>query len=179
MLPGLGLAALAGLAIGAAWLLRAAPAQSEHQTKLAVFTQNGVNVEITLLDRGAAGAWLIGVFTPTQQHFHLYSADLPPKGVNGLGRPTRLEIVSGNALRPAGPLAVDQAATSEYLDVLKLSLSVYPEGAVTLRLPVTRSAGATGSVELSVTYEACSDGACLPPVVDKRVSVPAAALGGQ
>jgi hypothetical protein len=51
-------------------------------------------------------------------------------------------------------------------------LLVYPEGPVTLRLPILLPEGEGWFDEqVSVTFMACSDGTCCPPVVGKLVTV--------
>src|SRR5438552_3527953 len=61
---------------------------------LAEFTENGVAVEITLSQDKPGHRSLTAVFTPTDKDFHLYSKDLPRNGIQGVGRPTLLEVVS-------------------------------------------------------------------------------------
>ena len=48
---------------------------------LASFTENGVTVAIALENDSSGQAWLVGTFTPVQEHFHLYSKDLPKDGI--------------------------------------------------------------------------------------------------
>jgi hypothetical protein len=139
---------------------------------LASFVQNGVLVDIGLQQDDSQRFWLAGRFAPKQGNLHLYSKDLPREGIMGIGCPTRLEIVSQGNIRPAGPLQADQPVISLRVEILNQSYPVYPDGPVSLRLPVTLAATITPSpTELSVTYMACSAGACLPPVVDKRIWV--------
>ncbi len=143
------LACLSGRSLGA-----------EH---LATLTKNFVSVEISL-ERGAgSSATLIGVFTPTLPTLHLYSVDL--KGE--LGVPTRLEPKQGGALVAAGALTADQKP--HVVD----DLSVYPEGPVTVRLPITLPGTADGAaVEATVlvSYMAC-DQACRNPVIKQAVTI--------
>ena len=143
-----------------------------HSAQLADFDQNGVRVTIRLDADPALGARLTGVFTPDQPEFHLYSKDLPRGGLQGVGRPTLLEIAAPGAFRADGPLTADQPEVAHYDEVLKMAFPVYPAGAVSLHLPVERTASGAGqTVVLSVTYMACKNGACLPPVIDRRVQV--------
>ncbi|WP_344446994.1 hypothetical protein, partial [Kitasatospora nipponensis] len=121
---------------------------------------NGVTVSVTLVAATDGGSAIRATFTPDMPGFHLYSVDLPDGGVDGLGIPTRLSVrgdltatgsptagVSTRLLRPAG---------------LTVDLPVYPDGAVTLTLPVRR----TGShqADVIVSYGACSENRCLVPV---------------
>jgi hypothetical protein len=136
-----------------------------------VHSEVAVKIEVK---KSAAGKWeLLGTFKPTRENFHLYSKDLPRKGIRGIGRPTLMEVVSSSdAIRWMGELKAYQAPMTILYAPLYLSVPVYPPGAVELSLPFewvgdTR----TAVIELSVTYMACSDQLCLSPVMDKRFKV--------
>jgi cytochrome c biogenesis DsbD-like protein len=107
---------------------------------------------------------LTATFTPRRSGFHVYSVDLPAAGVQGLGVPTRVQP-SGGATA-TGDLVADQPVRSLDYPSLGLTLPVYPDGPVTLRLAVERS---RSEPEVRVTYAACSEALCLPPVRDARV----------
>jgi hypothetical protein len=156
----------------------AAPATRADRWPLTGFTERDVTVELAVERDSTGGTWLAGTYTPTRPAFHLYGKDLPQTGISGVGRPTRLGIVSCSAIRAVGSLAADQPTHDLFVPMLGLTLPVYPEGPVTLRLPVTFDAGDDAVAELSVTYMACSSRKCLPPVVDRRVAVtlPVAAI---
>lgn len=141
---------------------------SIYPLSLAEFTQSKVSVAIRLERDPDGGVTLAATFTP-EAGLHLYSMDIPRAGVEGLGRPTLLELPPGSRLQPAGELA----ASLEALPVDELQpLPVYPEGPVTMRLPVQLPQGSGWYDEqVSVTYMACTDGQCCPPVVDLRVVV--------
>jgi len=145
--------------------------------ELASFTARDVAVEVSLERDGAGKAWLAGRFTPTRAGYHLYGKDLPREGIRGIGRPTLLEIAGAPGMRPAGPLQADRHPETLTADLLGLSFPVYPAGPVTLRRPVTFARHGATTAELSVTYMACTEGACLPPAIDRRftVTIPAAA----
>ena len=135
--------------------------------------ENEVSVTVEVVRRPAGQLEMLAKFTPTREHFHLYSKDLPKNGVDGLGRPTLIEVVSPfGAIRPTGALTADQPTHDLHFESLGLIFPVYPEGIVTLRLPFefTGTDGAD-SVELSVTYMTCSDQVCLAPVIDRRFTV--------
>jgi hypothetical protein len=139
---------------------------------LTTFSQNSVDVAIGLENDPAAGTRLTGRFTPTQPEFHLYSKDLPRDGLEGIGRPTLLEIVSTETMEISGPVTVDQEEEINYVEVLDLGFPVYPAGPVTIHIPVKIAPGSGGKeAELSITYMTCKGGACLPPVIDKRITV--------
>ncbi|MBI4732499.1 MAG: hypothetical protein HY781_10350 [Chloroflexi bacterium] len=135
---------------------------------LASFTENRVTVEIALEFDETGQAWLAAAFTP-EEGYHLYSKDIPRGGVDGLGRPTLLELVPGSRLEPAGELTESVGAQQEEGPE---GLLVYPEGPVTLRLPVNLPEGAGWFDEqVSVTFMACASGVCCPPVAGKLVQV--------
>ena len=144
--------------------------QSERWS-LTRFAEHDVAVEIVLERSPSGKTWLVGTYTPSQGTLHLYGKDLPKAGIHGVARPTLLEFVSSASIRPAGPLAADQPTIELQVAALGLTFPVYPEGAVTLRLPVTLTAKDSATAVLSVTYMACSDRICLPPVIDKRIAV--------
>ncbi len=139
------------------------------------FTQNGVTVEVHLEGDEQQGLVLVATYTPLQHGYHLYSKDLPRTGINGVGRPTLLEISPSDngALSAAGDLAESVAAEPEIIEGFDEPFMVYPEGPVTLRLPVSRPPGIApgATTALAFTYMACSGGNCLAPVVGKIVSV--------
>lgn len=140
---------------------------------LATFTENEVRVDIALEKIPSGQMLLVGTFTPKQEHFHLYSKDFPREGIDGIGRPTLVEITSEDVLQPIGALIANQASHDFYSEELKQSFPVYPDGAVILSLPVklvSNGNNATLPIELSVTYLACGNGVCLPPVIDKRIT---------
>jgi hypothetical protein len=136
---------------------------------LATSTKNYVTVTISL-DWDAAGqAWLSAAFVPMEPQFSLYSKDLPRKGVNGLGRPTLLELVPGSRLRVLGPLS--ESVVSKQGDG-PAGLLLYPPGPVTLRLPVgLPEEEGWFDGQLSVTYMACSGGICKFPVEGKMIPI--------
>jgi hypothetical protein len=139
-----------------------------YPLSLASFTENEVTVEIRLEQENGGQFFLAATFTPEAGH-HLYGKDLPAGGVDGLGRPTRLELVPGSGLVAAGELmeSVSALPADEPPGLL-----VYPEGPVTLRLPVQLpEGGGWFDEQVSVTYMACTDGQCCPPVLGKLVAL--------
>ena len=152
-----------------------------------VFNKNGVNVVITL-ERDASSATaatLVGVFTPDPKHpqaLHLYGLSLP---AGGAGIATRMALPSDSPLKIRGELTADQV-THEMA-----GLAVFPEGPVTLRLPVTltvsalqgqplqvqplqgqgQGEGALQAVTVLVDYLACTHDSCLIPVIRGKVTL--------
>src|SRR5260221_14615528 len=83
---------------------------------LATFTENGVRVEITLSRDSAGDAYLSATFTPTEPAFHLYGSNLPRTGIEGVGRPTLLEIISARGIEPSGPLSASVETLEDRVD---------------------------------------------------------------
>lgn len=137
---------------------------------LASLSQNYVEVRVSLEIDSDAETWLTATYTPLDAGAHLYALDLPPDGVNGVGRPTRLELPPGSPLQALGPptALVEAAAQDSFFSDLR----VYPPGPVTLRLPVILPPGAAWvEAQVSVTYMACKGNACRPPVIHGLIPV--------
>lgn len=140
---------------------------------LSSFTENGVRVEITL-EQDANGRWLVAsTYTPIDAHVHLYSTDLPRAGLNGAGRPTLLELPPQTSVYPIGQLTVDKSVVLDPFPTLNTAFPIYPDGPVTLRLPIEIETHDTRlDMTVKVTYMACSStGFCLPPVENKPVKL--------
>lgn len=152
------------------WAAAGARVQSERWL-LTRFAEHEVAVEIALERDRSGKTWLVGTYTPSRAGFHLYGKDLPKAGIHGVARPTLLELVSSTSIRPAGPLIADRPTIDLHVAALGSTFPVYPEGAVTLRLPVTLTPRDAATAELSVTYMSCSDRTCLAPVIDRRIAV--------
>jgi len=148
---------------------------AEEPISLASFTENYVEVSI-VLEQNASGNYILSaIFTPPEG-YHLYSKDIPITGIDGLGRPTLLELTSNSTTKATGTLIEDVKA--EVPDFGPKELLVYPVGAVTLSLPVKLPAGDDWiEDELQVTFMACSASQCKPPVVAKRLLVPIPGAG--
>jgi hypothetical protein len=152
------------LAVGTA----CAPAVSEP-IALAAFTQNYVDVSISLERDPAGNAFLSATFTPLEG-YHLYSKDISIHGVGGLGRPTLLELTADSQMTALGALL--ESAPAQEPDFEPKELLVYPAGPVTLRLPVELPSGNHWiEDEIKVTYMTCSAYQCKPPVEGKIVLV--------
>jgi hypothetical protein len=144
------------------------PAPSES-ISLASFTENYVEVSIDLEHSAEGNYVLSATFTPPNG-YHLYSKDIPRTGINGLGRPTLIELSSSSLMKATGTLF--ESVKAQAPDFEPKELLVYPIGAVTLSLPVELPPGdGWAEDELKVTYMACSASQCKPPVVAKNVSV--------
>jgi hypothetical protein len=145
-----------------------APAAREPLA-LASFSENFVEVSISLEHDATGSALLAATFTPASGH-HVYSKDIPARGLEGLGRPTLLELTSGSRLTALGELIESVAAQEP--DFEPKELLIYPEGPVTLRLPVRLPPGREWiEDEIKVTYMACTAYQCKAPVEGKIVQI--------
>lgn len=132
-------------------------------------SENGVEVSI-FLEHTAEGVFLLhATFTPPEGD-HLYSKDIPISGVDGLGRPTLLALVGESKMQALGSLT--ESVPALLLDFEYQKLPIYPDGAVTLTMPIALPNG-EGWVNdvVSVTYMACNDNGCKPPVIGKIIPV--------
>ena len=144
---------------------RASPAISTLAT--ATHTRAGVSVRVSLVALGSAGWQLKVLFTPLSPGFHLYSLSLPDGGEQGLGIPTRLSV--RGALNATGVVTAAEPTQQLDIAVLGVKLPVYPDGPVTLDLPVRHADGTAAQVVVS--YGACSAATCLAPVIDEAIPV--------
>ena len=136
--------------------------------QLASFTENYVGVSIRL-ESEDGNYFLAATFTPPAGH-HLYSKDVPMGGLEGLGRPTLLELPAESQMKARGDLT--ESVPAQEPDFEPRQLLVYPAGSVTLRLPVALPSGNKWvKDEVKVTYMACSAYQCKPPVEGKIVQV--------
>src|SRR5258708_4171720 len=139
---------------------------------LTSFTQNGVQVNVSLEKDSTGQMSLAATYRPMNAGYHLYSKDLPRNGLDGVGRPSLLEI-SGNGVQATGTLLESVHPIELNATWSQEPVPVYPEGPVTLRLPIKLLESTASSVvaELSLTYETCSATTCFPPVVGKTIPV--------
>jgi len=106
------------------------------------------------------------VFSPDDSGFHLYDSELPMTGVMGIGRPTLIEVGDDKGLAEVGALVADKSALTHFDKAINAALSVYPDGPVTLYLPIRFESAPEGPTQLpiQVTYMSCSDQRCNVPV---------------
>lgn len=149
--------------------LASACSAKEEALKLADFTKNSVTVSIYLSAPKEGPSFLVAAFVPSDG-LHLYSKDIPRNGVDGLGRPTLLELTQASQMKAAGELM--ESVPAQIPDFEPKDLLVYPAGLVTLTLPVTFPIGKNWvDDEISVTYMACNDTGCRAPVVNQIIAV--------
>ena len=121
------------------------------------------------------GYILSATFTPPDG-YHLYSKDIPLNGVEGLGRPTLLELTEYSQLHALGVLTESVKTMEPNFEPKELL--VYPSGAVTLSLPIELPSGDTWLDDtVKVTFMACSASTCKPPVTGKIVPIRVPGVG--
>ena len=137
---------------------------------LTTFSENGVEVVVKLQRAANGDVSLTALYTPLEAGFHLYSKDLPRNGIGGVGRPTLLELSPNTKMQAAGDLTASIASKMHV--TYPNALPVYPDGPVTLTLPI-RLPDSYNWVqdEIVLTYMACSDTLCQAPVIEKTISI--------
>jgi hypothetical protein len=140
---------------------------------LAEFTESYVKVSI-VLEQGEVGeAVLLATFIPTEADAHMYSMELPKEGIDGLGRPTLIELPDRARMQVAGEMQESLPAEEDEVASDLPALPVYPAGPVTLRLPVLLPGGQGELVDdqILITYMSCTPRGCHKPVFEKLVAV--------
>lgn len=144
--------------------------------ELASATEFKVAVSITLTPTGDGQALLSATFTPQEPSLHLYSKDIPKTGLDGLGRPTLLELAKDSPLQAIGKLT--ESAAPEVPTSPPYELLVYPAGSITLTQQVLLPEGNEWlDDQVVVTYMACDDTGCRPPVQEKPIAIKIPARG--
>jgi hypothetical protein len=136
----------------------AAPMSVEH------FEQSHVEVRLHVDVRAGGSRTVVAEFLPTEEGVHLYGIELPQGGIEGAGMPTRLEVAD-EAWTAAGPVTASTAAVLVSYPGFVEPFPVYPDGPVTLELPVRPVSEDLGSIQVEVSFMACtSSGLCYLPV---------------
>ena len=142
---------------------------SSMPIQLASFTENDVSVSVDL-EQSSAGTYVLSATFMPPDGYHLYSKDLPMHGINGIGRPTLLELTTDSQMKALGRLAESIPAENFYFE--HNEFMVYPLGAVTLSLPIELPLVNTWVTDkLKITFMTCSSTQCKPPVEGKIVSI--------
>ena len=130
---------------------------------------NKVAVSIKLTHPKEGFFFLDATFIPPSG-YHLYSKDLPRTGINGQGRPTLLELPSNSRMQSIG--APTESVASDMVGYEPDGPLVYPEGPVTLTLPIKLPL-TSGWVndQISLTYMACTAMSCKVPTMGKLIPV--------
>jgi len=118
-----------------------------------------------------------GIFTPDDAGYHLYSSALAKTGVGGIGRPTLIEVSDVALIQEIGPLVSSEKAVDHHDDVLDMTFPIYPDGPVTVYLPLRlNSAPKTPTqIPVKITYMSCSKANCNVPIEGDvaEITVPA------
>ncbi|MEU9132742.1 protein-disulfide reductase DsbD family protein [Kitasatospora sp. NPDC048540] len=133
----------------------------------ATFSDGGVTVALSLGNWDGNKGTASITFTPEKAGYHIYSMDLPPDGIDGLGRPTVIKLtgsltMSGAPSTTSAIRQITDAGTST-------EVPVYPDGPVTFTVPLAKSG--TGEATTLISYAACSEDGCLAPVDDHPVAL--------
>jgi hypothetical protein len=131
-----------------------------ERARLTEFSSNGVRVVIFAESDPKGQPLLRATFAPIERGFHVYSKDLDTRATGGVGTPTQFGLLPHHSIKTAGPLFADAAPEKHQ------GIDIYPDGPVSLRLPVQFVAGATNiAAQVAISYMACkTDGVCLRPV---------------
>ncbi len=137
-----------------------------EQARLAEFSSNGVRVAVFMESDSHGQSLLRATFTPIDQGFQLYSKDLDLQMTGGVGLATRFELLPESSVTVAGQPFTDVAPYSHRVPELNTTVEIYPDGPVSLRLPIQLVGAATNiTAQVSVSYMACqTNGKCLLPV---------------
>ncbi|MFD3165088.1 hypothetical protein [Herpetosiphon sp. NSE202] len=128
-------------------------------------------VELRLERDSANQIILAATYQPKEPHLHLYSKDLPRNGVDGMGRPTLLELPQAGQLRSVGPIIADAIAAPDPTLQTAKPLLIYPAGPVTLRMPVELDAQQPNQ-QILLSFMLCSSkGYCTSAVEQLPVTI--------
>lgn len=142
------------------------PAKAGGAAPTTRFTENGVTVTLSVSDWHAPNGTLTAVFTPEETGFHLYSTDLPPTGIEGVGRPTAMDVAG--VLRADGKLTAAAEVRTISVPGVDAPVPVYPDGPVTTTLAFR--ADGNGDATVLLGYASCSsEEGCTIPVSDRPV----------
>jgi hypothetical protein len=130
---------------------------------------NNITVTINLTRSIDSTFFLEATFIPPSG-YHLYSKDLPLSGVSGQGRPTLLELPPDSRMQSIGK--VTESVASEMVGYEPDGPLVYPDGPVTLSLPI-KLPYFNGWVDdqIRLTYTACTAVSCKIPTIGKLIPV--------
>lgn len=154
----------------------------KYQQQPVVHHDDGGRVKVELSSAWSDDGMLVirGIFTPDDAGFHLYSCEMSKQGVDGIGRPTLIEVEAADVFTEIGPLVSSTTAISHHDETLNMTFSFYPDGAVTLYLPLRLASPSQAPAQLPVklTYMSCSDMRCNAPVEAAVAEIPIAASIG-
>ncbi|ABX06719.1 MAG TPA: hypothetical protein DEF47_20135 [Herpetosiphon sp.] len=146
--------------------------QAPYQVIEVLQTVDSQHAQVELrLERDSTNQMILAAtYQPKEPHLHLYSKDLPRNGVDGLGRPTLLELSQAGQIRSIGPIVADAiAAPDPTIETAKLL--IYPAGPVTLRMPVELDLQQPNQ-QILLTFMLCSSkGYCTSSVEQLPVTI--------
>jgi hypothetical protein len=144
-----------------------------ERARLAEFTSNGVHVVVFMEVDSQGQPLLRASLTPTDPELHLYSKDHNPDKVDGTGLATQLELLPNPSVRIGGRVFTDVAPQTRRVSTLKIPVAIYPDGPVSLRLPIRFTGDATTvTARVALSYMACkTNGECRHPVERHVVDV--------
>jgi thiol:disulfide interchange protein len=134
------------------------------------FAKHGVLVKLAVKYGEAGETWITARFDPLDGTDYLYSQESPMEGINGIGRPTRLELSGDITLK--GAVETSVPSVEKRFDDIAGEFTVYPPGQVLLSQPVEFADVPIATFDIAVTYMSCSNlGVCRPPVVRQTLQV--------
>ena len=131
-------------------------------------------VEVRIhLEHSDEGTTVVAEFRPLEDGLHLYGRDLPMEGIDGAGRPTRVDVADAG-WRAVGPPQPSVDAENVVLAGFEEPFPTYPDGPVTMRQAIESIGDLDdGRIDLSITFMACSSaGVCFAPVERHAMSLP-------
>jgi len=161
--------AIVALAITVAAASACGPSAPSVQER---FEPSRVEVRIRL-ERSDEATTVVAEFRPLEDGLHLYGRDLPMEGIDGAGRPTRVDVADAG-WRAVGPPRPSVDAENVVLAGFEEPFPTYPDGPVTLRQAIESTGDLDdGRIDLSITFMACSSaGVCFAPVERHALSLP-------
>jgi len=160
-------------------------AKLSYTTDPVVHHDDGGRVSVAVSSAWSDDGLLVirGVFTPDDEGFHLYSNELPRQGVDGIGRPTLIEVDDVEFVKASRPLVASAKAHEHHDSTLDMTFSLFPDGPVTLYLPLQIKDQPQSPMQLPVklTYMSCSEMRCNSPVEGAvaEIVVPAVAINAE
>jgi hypothetical protein len=136
--------------------------------------ENDVKVTVFLEYDDKELPLLTALFEPLLKGHHFYSKNTPKTGVDGIGRPTLIELSPNASIVARGNLIESRSAIMDAYTGLAEPLYIYPDGPITLQLPITIPTSNQKSLTetIFVTYMTCSsNGLCTAPVVEKAINI--------
>lgn len=155
------------LVVAATAVLAGCAQAAPPQPSTATITEGGVEVTAVLRGGDDGHGELTVTFAPLEPGFHVYSTTHDSAASRGLGFRTSVLLLEGPVV--SGPWRADAPVERLEFPSLETSVEVFPNGPVRLTAPVYRVH--EGSAVLSVSYAACSEALCLPPVLDRRLAL--------